>query len=110
MNKDNSLMKSMEKQIKKQNKLLSLNSQALKLEQEEKNHLTEKSGNKGRRQNEKTIGYAVIKVFQWEKIREKSKNNITLDDAAKCIGMAKKTLDDYKNQIKKLSNRYNQYK
>ena len=42
MNKDNSLMKSMEKQIKKHNKLLSLNSQALKLEQEEKNHLTEK--------------------------------------------------------------------
>jgi len=42
MNKENSLMKSMEKQIKKHNKLLSLNNQALKLEQEEKNHLTEK--------------------------------------------------------------------
>ena len=70
-------------------------------EKEEKKEKEEKSGNKGRRQNEKTIGYAVIKVFQWEKIREKSKNNITLDDAAKCIGMAKKTLDDYKNQIKK---------
>ena len=32
---------------------------------------------------------------------KKGCNNITLDDAAKTIGMAKKTLDDYKNQIKK---------
>ena len=52
------------------------------------------------RVREKTIGFAIIKVCKWEKIREKSKNKITLDDAAKSIGMAKKTLDDYKNQIK----------
>ena len=72
----------------------------------------EKKEKKGRRQNEKTIGYAIVKVFKWEKIREKSNNNITLDDAAKSIGMAKKTLDDYKNQIKKGKEenfKYNKY-
>ena len=53
------------------------------------------------RDKEKTIGYAIIKVCKWEKLREKSKNNITLEDAAKKIDMAKKTLDDYKAQIKK---------
>ena len=59
-----------------------------------------KTGKGSGRDKEKTIGYAIIKVCKWEKIRQRSYNNITLDDAAKCIGMAKKTLDDYKNQIK----------
>lgn len=66
------------------------------LDEEEDEKKNEKSG----RIKEKTIGYAIIKVAKWEKIREKS-NDFTLDEAAKSIGMAKKTLDDYKNQIKK---------
>ena len=70
--------------------------QEINLEEEEE----EKSNKKGSgRDKEKTIGFAIIKVCKWEKIIQKCENNITLDDAAKCVGMAKKTLDDYKNQI-----------
>ena len=70
-------------------------------EEEEEKKIEKGSESKSRRDKEKTIGYAILKVYKWEKIREKGCNNITLDDAAKTIGMAKKTLDDYKNQIKK---------
>lgn len=70
--------------------------QEIDLDEEEEEKKNEKSSG---RIKEKTIGYAIIKVCKWEKIREKT-NNITLDEAAKDIGMAKKTLDDYKNQIK----------
>ena len=69
----------------------------INLDEEEENKTEKGSG----RDKEKTIGYAIIKVCKWEKLREKSKNNITLEDAAKKIDMAKKTLDDYKAQIKK---------
>jgi hypothetical protein len=70
--------------------------QCINLDEEE----DEKKKKRNGRDKEKTIAYAIIKVFKWEKIREKGGNNITLEDAAKCIGMAKKTLDDYKKQIK----------
>ena len=70
--------------------------QCINLDEEE----DEKKKKRNGRDKEKTIGYAIIKVAKWEKIREKGGNNITLEDAAKCIGMAKKTLDDYKKQIK----------
>ena len=70
--------------------------QEINLEEEEE----EKSNKKGSgRDKEKTIGFAIIKVCKWEKIIQKCENNITLDDAAKCVGMAKKTLDDYKKEI-----------
>lgn len=68
----------------------------INLDEEEEEASKKRSG----RDKEKTIGYALIKVFKWEKIREKGCNKITLEGAAKSIGMAKKTLDDYKKQIK----------
>ena len=71
--------------------------QTINLDEEEEEKKNEKSSG---RDKEKTIGYAIIKVCKWEKIIQKSNDKITLDDAAKCIGMAKKTLDDYKKQIK----------
>ena len=71
--------------------------QTINLDEEEEGKKNEKSSG---RDKEKTIGYAIIKVCKWEKIIQKSNDKITLDDAAKCIGMAKKTLDDYKKQIK----------
>lgn len=74
--------------------------QEINLDEEEEGEEEKKNQKISRRDKEKTIGYAIIKVCKWEKIKQKSNNNITLDDAAKCVGMAKKTLDDYKNQIK----------
>ena len=83
-------------------------SRNINLEEEDDDEKNKKSGidkeknqkKKSGRDKEKTIKYAIIKVFKWEKIREKGGNNITLENAAKSINMAKKTLDDYKKQIK----------
>ena len=67
-------------------------------EKNEKNK--EKSNLKGSgRDKEKTIGYSIKKLFMWQKIREKSKSKITLVEASDLVGMPKKTLDEYKNQI-----------
>jgi len=69
-----------------------------KNEKNEKNK--EKSNLKGSgRDKEKTIGYSIKKLFMWQKIREKSKSKITLVEASDLVGMPKKTLDEYKNQI-----------
>ena len=67
-------------------------------EKNEKNK--EKSNLKGSgRDKEKTIGYSIKKLFMWQKIREKSESKITLVEASELVGMPKKTLDEYKNQI-----------
>ena len=70
-------------------------------EKNEKNDKNkEKSNLKGSgRDKEKTIGYSIKKLFMWQKIREKSKSKITLVEASDLVGMPKKTLDEYKNQI-----------
>ena len=67
-------------------------------EKNEKNK--EKSNLKGSgRDKEKTIGYSIKKLFMMQKIREKSESKITLVEASELVGMPKKTLDEYKNQI-----------
>ena len=55
--------------------------------------------NKGNRGKEKTIEYAIIKVFLYNTIREKSNCQISQNDVAKMIHISKKTLDDYKKKI-----------
>ena len=63
-------------------------------EEEEKN-----DENKGNRGKEKTIEYAIIKVFLYITIRKKSNCQISQTDVAKMIHISKKTLDDYKKKI-----------
>ena len=82
-----------------ENKFSTKLSKSINLDEEE-DEKNKKDKKKSGRDKEKTIEYAIIKVFTWEKIREKGGNKITLEEAAKSIGMAKKTLDDYKKQIK----------
>ena len=65
-----------------------------KEEEEEKN-----DENKGNRGKEKTIEYAIIKVFLYNTIRKKSNCKISQADVAKMIHISKKTLDDYKKKI-----------
>ena len=67
----------------------------LKEEEEEKKN----DENKGNRGKEKTIEYAIIKVFLYNTIREKSNCKISQADIAKMIHISKKTLDDYKKKI-----------
>ena len=55
--------------------------------------------NKGNRGKEKTIEYAIIKVFLYNTIRKKSNCKISQADVAKMIHISKKTLDDYKKKI-----------
>ena len=74
---------------------LSYNNISLKEEEEEEKN-EEKIGN---RTKEKTIEYAVLKVFLYDIIRKKSKFNISQADVAKMIHIPKKTLDDYKKKI-----------
>lgn len=52
---------------------------------------------KGRNKNLKTI---LEKVAQWRKIHIESKKKITLEEAAKIIGISRNTLDDYYFVIK----------
>ena len=59
-----------------------------------------KQEKKGSREKEKTIVEAIIKVAQFEQILQKSNSNISQDDAAKLVGIPKKTLYDYKRKIK----------
>ena len=82
-----------------ENKFSTKLSKSINLDEEE-DEKNKKDKKKSGRDKEKTIEYAIIKVFTWEKIREKGGNKITLEEAAKSIGMAKKTLDDYNKQIK----------
>lgn len=53
-----------------------------------------------KRAREKKIGFVVKKVFEWKKLREMTQNSMSLVDAAYGVGLSKKTLDEYLNQIK----------
>ena len=86
---------------------------------EEKN-LTDKKEKKDKkekqdckRSKEKRIGYIVKKVFEWKGLRRLSKEKMSLQDAAVNVGLSKKTLDEYYNQIKegkKYGFDFNKYK
>lgn len=65
-------------------------------EDEEEEKTNEKLGPRGK---EKTIGFAITTVFKWEKILQKSNNEISLNEAANMVGVRKKTLDHYKQAI-----------
>ena len=74
-----------------------------------------KSGKKKdcKRSKEKRIGYIVKKVFEWKGLRRLSKEKMSLQDAADNVGLSKKTLDEYFNQIKEGSKYkfdFNKYK
>ena len=80
-------------------------------EAEEKEKI-EKS-NKCKRSKEKRIGYIVKKVFYWKGLRKHSDLKMSLKDAADSVGLSKKTLDEYFNQIKEGRNYgfdFNKYK
>jgi len=87
-------------------------------EAEEKNEKSEKSEKaektkECKRSKEKRIGYIVKKVFEWKGLRRLSQEKMSLQDAAKNVGMSKKTLDEYFNQIKegkKYGFDFNKYK
>ena len=53
----------------------------------------------GGRGKEKNIEFAITTVYKWKKIREKSKNKISLEEAARMLGVKKKTLDSYELSI-----------
>lgn len=57
---------------------------------------------KPRRVAERTVREVLEKVSEWREISQKNPK-ITLDEAAKMVGVAKKTLDDYYMQIKSAS-------
>ena len=53
-----------------------------------------------KRAKEKRIGYIVKKVFEWKGFRKYTENKMSLIEAADHVGLSKKTLDEYFNQIK----------
>ena len=55
---------------------------------------------KSKRANEKKIGYIIKKVFYWKGYRKYTDNKMSLIEAADHVGLSKKTLDEYFNQIK----------
>ena len=85
------------------NNYMILNSIYLEEKKNDKNEKNEKKVKNNninitsRRDKEKTIGYAIKKVFEWLIIREK--NEISAIEASKLIGMKKKTLEGYHNEI-----------
>ena len=73
----------------------------LKKEKSEKKLGKKREGKKDcKRSKEKRIGYIVKKVFEWKGLRRLSQEKMSLQDAAKNVGMSKKSLDEYYNQIK----------
>lgn len=55
---------------------------------------------KSKRAKEKRIGYIIKKVFEWKGFRKYTDNRMSLIEAADKVGLSKKTLDEYFNQIK----------
>ena len=53
-----------------------------------------------KRAKEKRIGYIIKKVFEWKGFRKYTDNRMSLIEAAQNVGLSKKTLDEYFNQIK----------
>ena len=53
-----------------------------------------------KRAKEKKIGYIIKKVFEWKGFRKYTDNKMSLIEAAKKVGLSKKTLDEYYNQIR----------
>ena len=97
-----------EAEEKEKNEIIELN------EEDEKGETNGKNKKKEcKRSKEKRIGYIVRKVFEWKGLRKLSEEKMSLQDAAKSVGLSKKTLDEYFNQIKE-GNKYgfdfNKYK
>lgn len=58
-----------------------------------------------KRAKEKKIGYIIQRVFEWKGFRRLTNNRMSLIEAAANVGLSKKTLDEYFNQIKE-GNKY----
>ena len=68
----------------------------------EENKNTEENNYKkiSKRAKEKRIGFIIKKVFTWKSLRKHTGNKMSLVEAAEKVGLSKKTLDEYFNQIK----------
>ena len=93
---------------KRISKINSLRYDIFEEENEEENEdIWENQGNaelnyntNSKRAKEKKIGYIIKKVFEWKGFRKYTDNKMSLNEAAKNVGLSKKTLDEYFNQIK----------
>jgi len=82
----------------------------MELIEEEHEHTEENNsstlGKKSRRSKERKLGFIIEKVFLWRKLfngyfdEKKGFVKLTLEDAAQKVGISKKSLDDYLNQLK----------
>ena len=68
--------------------------------EENKNEEEANYNNKSKRAKEKRIGFIIKKVFFWKGFRKYTDNKMSLVEAAENVGLSKKTLDEYFNQIK----------
>ena len=82
-----------------ENELESSNPSFYNINSKEEEEEEKDDENKGNRGKEKTIEYAIIKVFLYNTIRLRSNCQISQADVAKMIHISKKTLDDYKKKI-----------
>jgi len=117
----NTKTKNQEKTEKNENKRFELaeklrfippKSEKIKMDliEEEHEHTEENNsgmlGKKSRRSKERKLGYIIEKVFLWRKLfngwndEKKGFVKLTLEDAAQKVGISKKSLDDYLNQLK----------
>jgi len=74
--------------------------------EENKNNSELNYNTSSKRAKEKRIGYIIKKVFEWKAFRKYTDNKMSLLEAADNVGLSKKSLDEYLNQIKEGS-KYN---
>jgi hypothetical protein len=86
------------------------NAEGMGLETREEKKANQKKENKKKRTKERTISYVIEKVLQWRNLYKgtgldgKAAAKISLDDAAKKVGISKKSLDDYLLQLRAAKN------
>lgn len=86
------------------------NAEGVGLETREEKKANQKKESKKKRTKERTIKYVIEKVLQWRNLYKgigldgKSAQKISLDDAAKKVGISKKSLDDYLLQLRAARN------
>ena len=68
--------------------------------EENKNSEENNYKKESKRAKEKRIGFIIKKVFTWKSLRKHTGNKMSLVQAAEAVGLSKKTLYEYFNQIK----------
>ena len=83
---------------------MEIGEEQLSQQHEEENHIN--ASKTARRSKERKLGVIIEKVYIWRKLYcgyyDESKGfiKLTLEDAAEKVGISKKSLDDYLNQLK----------